>query len=621
MSCRTTAAGSVATTTMARLHGLEDGQCTSIFHELRRAWNVSGAEYRQLFGVTPDTYFTWLRTLRTRVETSDQYSPALRNRALNRIDNALSAAAPAEDIRFATIHSLDTARQADQNLTEYFERYAEVMEVSTSALREEFHRLYRSYSNERNFPESVGFLSQLDGAPEDPATKYALGVIRFCSSRCTTCGQFIPRAGAHTCPPVGRRPLVETTLPAPDPVFDMARNFLEQFALNTQNNTSDDDAPITFAPFSSENPADVPPTSDWIGEVPAISMEKFQEMYDQAREEIAAGNKTIPRFSNPLPGEVTGGLGVRGTGNSFGIELELDFPDDDYPYSAREIFAQRLHEEGIVTAPFVQRWHYVGDDRPGGEYEDNPDGWICEFDRSVDDQDGERGVEIKSQILYDEPRTWHNLERICAVAQDLGARATFRTGLHVNVGGSGFPTEDPSAHNTLLRLVGAYDDTIVRLAHNPASGSSHRGRGYCQYAHVPSNGFSDVATARAYSNHYQAFNLGHLPAAGQRHRESSRIEVRIWDSTVDAGRIQQAVASSLALVKLALDGQKPGQEMERAGSHRNRFGTSKLTGEQWEESTGAFRRFLTLMNSAGLTNERHQYALTKMFAESRWQNN
>jgi hypothetical protein len=239
----------------------------------------------------------------------------------------------------------------------------------------------------------------------------------------------------------------------------------------------------------------------------------------------------------------------------------------------------------------------------------------------VDDQDGERGVEIKSQILYDEPQTWHNLEVICAVAQEMGAKATFRTGLHVNIGGSGFPTEDPSAHNALLRLVGAYDDTIVRLAHNPDSGQSHRGRGYCQYAHVPSDGFRDVATARAYSNHYQAFNLGHLPASGQRHRESSRIEVRVWDSTIDAGRIQSAVASSLALVKLALEEQKPGQDMERAGSHRNRFGTSKLTGEAWEESTGAFRRFLTLMRNAGLTSERHQYALTKMFAESRWQSN
>lgn len=617
MSCRTTAAGSVATTTMARLHGLEDGQCTSLFHDLRRVWNTSGTEYQQVVSVTPEAYFGWLRTLRTRIEGSNQYSTSLRTRALARIDNALSAPAPSEDVRFATVHSLDTARQADEIINERMEQYAEVMGVSVSALRDEFRRLYRSYNRERQHPESVAYLTQLDGAPADSATQYALGVIGFCASRCATCGQFTPRSAAHACPPEGNRPMLAPVSAATiDPVFDMARDFLDQLSQEMSQIV-----PASIPDNSQEVNADPAPTPDWIGEVSAVPIDTFQEMYDQAREEITAGNKVIPRFINPMPGEVTGGLGARGTGNSFGIELELDFPDDDYPYSQREVFAERLYQEGIVTTPFVQRWHFVGDDRPGGEYEDNPNGWICEFDRSVDDQDGERGVEIKSQILYDEPQTWHNLDRICTIAQELGARATFRTGLHVNVGGAGFPTEDPSAHNSLLRLVGAYDDTIVRLAHNPDSGQSHRGRGYCQYAHVPSNGFSDVATARAYSNHYQAFNLGHLPAAGQRHRESSRIEVRIWDSTVDAGRIQQAVASSLALVKLALDGQKPGQEMERAGSHRNRFGTSKLTGEQWEESTGAFRRFLTLMKDAGLNSDRHQYALTKMFAESRWQSN
>lgn len=612
MSCRTTPAGSVATTTMARLHGLEDGQCTSLFHDLRRVWTSSPADYQQVIAVSPDTYFNWLRTLRSKVEESNQYSPALRARALARIDGAISAPAPSDEIRFATIHSLNTARLANEYLNEYMANYAEVLEVQPEALRNEFRRLYRSFETERRQPESAFYSRSLEGAPDDPATRYALGVILTCTSRCETCGQFTPRAGAHSCPPEGNRPMLSAPEEAADPVMEAVRAFLDVDLRETSTESQTHSFTEPPAPTS-------PAPSDWIGEVTAVDMEAFQAMYDQAREELAAGNRAIPKFTSPLPGEVTGGLGTRGSGNSFGIELELDFPDDDYPFNMREIFAQRLHAEGIVTTPFVQRWHYVGDDRPGGEYEDNPNGWICEFDRSVDDQDGERGVEIKSQILYDEPQTWHNLEVICAIANDLGARATFRTGLHVNVGGADFPTEDPSAHNALLRLVGAYDDTIVRLAHNPDSGQRHRGRGYCQYAHVPTDGFQDVATARAYSNHYQAFNLGHLPAAGQRHRESSRIEVRIWDSTIDAGRIQQAVASSMALVHLALQGQKPGQGMERAGHHRERFGTSKLTGEQWEESTEAFRRFLTLMSKAGLSGERHQYALTKMFAESRWQ--
>lgn len=617
MSCRTTPAGSVATTTMARLYGLQDGQCTSLFHDLRRAWSSVPADEQAVIAISPETYFQWLRTLRTQIERSDQYSDALRVRALTRLDSALNAPAPTDDVRFATVHSLNTARIAEASLRGYIADYAEAANVPYPAMRGEFDRLYRSYPSERAHASSSIYSRSLEGCPDDPATRYALGVIDLCSARCTDCGQFTPRAGAHQCPPLGNRPMLQSAPVISDSLNEAVRAFLDLDLRDfiAQQETTSEPVPPSLAP-QPEVSAD-----DWIGEVPAVTMESFQSMYDQAREELAAGNRAIPKFSTPLPGQVTGGLGARGTGNSFGIELELDFPDDDYPYSMREIFAQRLHEEGIVTTPFVQRWHYVGDDRPGGEYIDNPNGWICEFDRSVDDQDGERGVEIKSQILFDEPQTWHNLERICAVANELGAQATFRTGLHVNVGGAQFPTEDPKAHNALLRLVGAYDDTIVRLAHNPASGQRHRGRGYCQYAHVPSNGFEDVATARAYSNHYQAFNLGHLPAAGQRHRESSRIEVRIWDSTIDAGRIQHAVASSMAMVELALRGEKPGQGMERAGHHRDRFGTSKLTGEQWEESTLAFRRFLTLMDRAGLSSERHQYGLVKMFAESRWQSN
>lgn len=58
--------------------------------------------------------------------------------------------------------------------------------------------------------------------------------------------------------------------------------------------------------------------------------------------------------------------------------------------------------------------------------------------------------------------------------------------------------------------------------------------------------------------------------------------------------------------------------MEPAGSHRDQFGTGKLTGEQWEDSTLAFRRFATLMKNAGLSSDTHEYALVKMFAESRW---
>jgi hypothetical protein len=220
--------------------------------------------------------------------------------------------------------------------------------------------------------------------------------------------------------------------------------------------------------------------------------------------------------------------------------------------------------------------------------------------------------------LYDEPRTWENIAAICSAAAALGGKATMRTGMHVNVGGSKFDTTDPAEHNALLNMAAAYDDTLIRLAHNPASGPTHRGRHYCRYVEVPPGGFQTINHAQRSAGHYQALNMGHL-SVNSRHGRSSRIEMRMWDGTLDPGRIQTAVTTSLAMTHLALSGVQPGQGPERAGTHRNTYGPRKLEGQAWTDATESFRRFAALMVRAGAGNTHQLKALTKMFAESRWQ--
>jgi hypothetical protein len=588
MSCRSTPAGSLATTFIQRLYGLFDAQCTSLFHAARRT------AITPVNPALPGEFARALNEIEATIRVSDAWTPRLRERALTRVQQARAAGYPGDQVAQAFVHV-----QAAATLVHVL-RGAYLREISTEYgwaeedTRNEYERIYRSFPQARTHPTHATFNATVDGMPSDAATRYTLGVIAH-AARCSSCGQFLG-ATAHTCPPEGSRPLLSTVEPS------LGEASLSQFP---------DAAPERAG--SEPDPAD-----GWVGTVTPWSIDEFQDAYDNARARIAAGDTRIPVLPSTAPGEVTGGLGLRGTGNSFGIEIELDFPDDDYPYPAREHFARRLYDEGIVVTPFVQRWHHVGDDRPGGEYDETPSGWICEFDRSVDELDGERGVEIKSQILYDEPVTWYNIQRICQIAEELGARPTRRTGLHVNVGGSKFATDDPAVHNSLLRLAGAYDDTLVRLAHNPHSGNRHRGRAYCGLANIPPAGYDQVATARAYSNHYQAFNLGHLPADGQRHRRSSRVEVRVWDSTTELGRIQQAVNVSLGMVHLAIEGRKPGQPIEPAGTHRRAYGTQKLTGSRWDDSTAAFRRMVTLFDSIGLSSPAHREGLTAMFAESRW---
>lgn len=631
MSCRTSPAGSLATTFVQRRFGLEDSQCTSMFHELRRAHAAGSGPT-----VTEATYSAALANMRLYVLQSSAWSPAMRARALDRFERARAAGLPAPAIAAALVNMSGRAEEARVALDAQAQLRAMDVSWPVELMQSEFQRLHRSYTRavaedaaganqwvlNGNLAASMAANSSL---PHDDATRYVLGVTWF-GSRCEQCGQFLG-AGSHTCPPAHRRPLLAPRTepgsewaPATPPVGVSRPGYPRRAFVDTEVQPV---AATATAQLLMERPVEAPVTVDtspWT-RVPVApwDAEEFQVAYDEARVRIDAGDKTIPAFVNPADGDVTGGLGARVGGNSFGLEIEIDFPDDEYPYTARTEFARRVHAEGIAPSPAVERWHYVGDDRPGGNYRVDADGWICEFDRSVDDQEGQRGVEIKSQILYDEPRTWRNIERICAIARELGGAATPRTGLHVNVGGSGFASNEPTAHNALLRIASAYDDTLLRLAHNPESGPVHRGRQFCGHAPVPPEGFSDVRTAKFYANHYRAFNLSHLPAESQRTSRSSRVEVRVWDSTLDPGRIQAAVTASLAIVKLGLEETPPGQVEELAGAHRQQYGRTRLSGEDWEDSTSSFRRFVSLVSGAAGNVAHHKTALTALFASSRWQ--
>lgn len=360
-----------------------------------------------------------------------------------------------------------------------------------------------------------------------------------------------------------------------------------------------------------------PSTEGWLGNI-----DTFQDAYDKARERIEEGETRVPTLAGleNVPGGVTGGLAAPG-GMTFGIELEVDFPNDPYPYTARRVLAQRLYVEGISQSDEVNRWHFVGgegQDRPGGEYDYDPNGWVCEFDRTVDDAEGQRGVEIKSQILHDEPRTWANLRRICEIVEELGGQATSRTGLHVNVGGADFDSNSPAQHNSLLRMSAAFDDTIIRMVNNPESGADHRGRGYCRPNYVPPSGFQYVSQAVSHADHYSAVNLGHMPVEGERVRGDSRIEYRVFDSTLDPARIQASVNLALGLTKAALSGDDPGMDAMPAGTTREKFGARRLSGDKWDEATQPFRRLVDLLGRHGLNNAEHRAQFTHMFAVSRW---
>ncbi len=600
MSCRTTHLGSIATTFASILHSLEDSQSTALFHEGKRNYDEANIVTDSQLLSTIDAYENSIRQLPEFREARQ----GVQERALHKIAQLRSSTESYDNAtKHAFVSMLRDAHAARLVMDAWTEAQHSLSLFSNNEVspREEFKRLVKEYKKAKaeNPTATAQSLSESvpSGFPKDKATKYAVAMF-IRGTRCADCGQYIGLPN-HNCPTV------------------------------STPNTSQIDALV-----SSEVPETIPMPSavrpaiwlsenveyDLRGEDVIVPIEDFQAIYDDLRREISEGAPYLQELPYDAPGAVTGRLAAPLGGRSMGLELEFDFPEEDYPYfDGKHDLARRLYSEGLSVSPYVERWHYVGDDRPGGNFQVTPGGWICEFDRSVDPYEGERGIEIKSQILYDEPATWRNLKLICEHANNLGAAATTRTGLHVNIGAHDFSSSDPSMHNNLLRIAGAYDDVLLRLAHNPQLGSWHRGRAYCGYAEVPMEGFSSVAQARARSNHYQAFNLGHLPAEGDFQNQSSRIEVRIWDGTTSFERIQTATAVSLAFVELSKNKINLGHEVESAGFHRNNFGTTKLEGEAWTEATKSFRTFLGLYKSVGLNTDNHIRNLIALFAESRWQ--
>jgi hypothetical protein len=343
-------------------------------------------------------------------------------------------------------------------------------------------------------------------------------------------------------------------------------------------------------------------------------MEAFQAVWDQARARQAAGDHRLPYQTQ----NATGGLGSRDGGRSFGVEIEIDFPDD-MTYQAKERVARELYEAGLSQHEQVLGWHHFGRGRRGGDYTDAANNWTVQFDRSVDDVGGRRGCEIVSPILYDEPQTWQNLQKVCEIVERNGGRATPRTGLHVNVGAADFD-HTVDNHNRLLGLSANYEDVLVRTAHNPQAGARHRGRTYCQPNQVPAGGYRSIRQAQVGNGHRSLINLDHVPAEGAPITSSTRVEVRVFDGTTDPGRLQASIKTSLALVNAAARGVEPGGEPEPAGTHRARnVGSNgrmrRLSGPDWERDTASARRLADLLFNRQVDKAQFVHA----YAASTWQ--
>ena len=367
-----------------------------------------------------------------------------------------------------------------------------------------------------------------------------------------------------------------------------------------------DAAPHVLADLAADHAASVRAQNTDVAEDTSTSFvddtDAFQAAYDAARARQAQGDPAVPYLLE----DATGGLGARDGGRGFGVEIEFDLPGTySQQLDALDAIGRDLHDAGLTQSPRMFGYH---EGRGGGGYSDSPDRWRLESDSTV-------AGEIVSPIMYDEPQTWQNLATVCDVVRRHGGRATARTGGHVHVSAGDYD-HTVGNHHRLLSMVSDNEDTLYRLAQNPAR-PAHRGLTWCRPNSVPAQGYTSLRNVREEnSSHYVGVNMQSLNG-----RNSDHVEFRMWDGSLDPGVIQTQVKVSLGLTDAAFRGRgtpQPGTA-EPVGTHRAynaRTGNEgRLTGEAWRDNTHSFRR----LADALFRRDQDKAQATALFAVTRWQ--
>lgn len=349
----------------------------------------------------------------------------------------------------------------------------------------------------------------------------------------------------------------------------------------------------------------------------------FQSMYREVGESLSGDEPH--KHPEYVEGGFTNAFHLMGVsdprGRSFGLEIEVDFPNSVNWGQERSDLAFRLGEAGLSRHSRPLGWHYAarGGERYGEpSYSDDLSTWTVEADSSVDGVGGARGCEIVSPILYNTPEAWEAVKKVFDIVKELGGKVTSRTGLHVNIGASDFDTSLTKAA-ALAEVTRRFDDVLVRLSHSPEIGSAHRGRHYCHTpATLPARS-RDPYYLLAGNGHHSAVNLTHIPQPGGRARNSSRVEFRIFDGTLDMGRLQMNVELSMALMAHAVGnaGEPRYSEYVIGGHHhalRNGRPARRLTGAEFRESTLEMRTFLDTLR----VDETLAKKLILAYRTSRW---
>lgn len=341
----------------------------------------------------------------------------------------------------------------------------------------------------------------------------------------------------------------------------------------------------------------------------AENPEEFEKDYREALSRKRKGESPIAfRTENVLDG-MASGEGSRG----FGVELEFEIKDGVNRSEALRKIGQDLHAAGLTNTAGQQRYHAA----ENNGYKN----WSFEKDCTVHG-------ELVSPILKDTPEDWKQLQTAVEIVKKHGGVATLNAGSHVHVS-TGSYMDSTAKHAELLRTVRANEDTIYRVASNPAVGR-HRGTSWCRPNAIENNSdeviSKDVKEGHSVlgrNAHGRALNL---TGSAQNDPNKSHVEFRTWDGTLDPAVIQQQIAFSVAMVEKAdraveeKGSSSPVREVRSLGSHRNgsRLDVEtekKLRGAEFQKHHGHVAGFIDSL----FRRKEDRKNASALFAITNWQ--
>lgn len=217
--------------------------------------------------------------------------------------------------------------------------------------------------------------------------------------------------------------------------------------------------------------------------------------------------------------------------------------DPDLGDVARSRVVAWMNRDGLTSDSEIGQHGETGS---YGYSEEPWGGWTLEADPTVD------GAEVISPVLSDTPDGWRSLQATCRHISEAGGDGGAAAGSHVTVSATDY-VDAPNRVNRLIDTLRYCRAELDAMA-DSGSGRQMSNQYATPFAASPPVGWLNVEEIQQ-AGRYHTVNLDHIPSTRDAvDADSSRIEFRLWDASLDPGTVQAQIKVSAALLDFVAAG-------------------------------------------------------------------